>query len=118
MDTEKRDEMDPNVAGNPNRPAKPDAPPNVRNLAKTGDYRGLWRALLATLPRCSDGCGRLARFQTTYSRQFSCGKIDHGCEKADGDEWEEVPWKDHVQIARIRPVRRDRASATRKGVQP
>ena len=69
----------------------------VSKLVRAGDYRALWTTLLATLPRCTSGCGRMASFQTTYSSEFSCGMTDRDCEQPDGDRWEEVPWRAHVE---------------------
>jgi hypothetical protein len=74
-------------------------PRSIRRLAFAGDYRGLWVSLLAALPECSDGCGRPSRFRTTYTGQFTCGMTDRGCAEPDGDEWEDAPWRAHVEAA-------------------
>jgi len=75
---------------------------SLRNLAEAGDYRELWRALLAALPRCTYGCGRPALFMTTFSSEFSCGYADKGCEVpvVVGERWDRVPWRAHVMLAR------------------
>lgn len=68
-------------------------------LAAAEDYRALYVSLLAALPRCMGECGRPARYMTTYSSEFSCGRA--GCEQPDheGDKWLAAPWKDHVDAA-------------------
>jgi hypothetical protein len=41
----------------------------------------------------------------TYTSHFSCGMTDRGCEAPDGDDWEEAPWKAHVELASGAPAR-------------
>jgi hypothetical protein len=41
----------------------------------------------------------------TYTSHFSCGLPDRGCEAPDGDEWEEAPWKAHVELPSDAPAR-------------
>src|SRR5262249_25654509 len=55
-------------------------------LAAAGDYRELYTSLFAALPLCMGdigGCRRTARFISTYTSEFTCGRA--GCERPDDD---------------------------------
>ena len=84
----------------------------VRDLRQSGDYHALYIALMGALPVCM-ACGRWARFMTTGTSEFACGFCDGGA--PEGDEWQPVPWKAHVDVAFAMTAKSERERAATGG---